>query len=165
MTSLFHTLSPPQTSLLIRNWILFNPSDEPKPIPLCIHEPRDSISGRRCLAGWDFWVAFPTGRIQANHCQSCSSSGRKENPSPSQSISSGSRTRVFFPGNRDWLSETPPELRFVLPRCLPQASYGGRRLLEGGVLVPRRMTQNFHYLTVIQHQSNFISRKRLRQLC
>lgn len=51
-----------------------------------IHEGRDRISGMRCLAGWNFSMAFPTGEIQANHCQSCPVSGRKENPSPWASV-------------------------------------------------------------------------------
>lgn len=109
----------------------FKPSGSTHANSAVIHEGRDRISSMRCLAGWNFSMAFPTGEIQANHCQFCPVSGRKENPSP-WGISSGSRTWGFFAGNRDWLSETPPELCFVWPSCLPQASCGGKSLLQGG---------------------------------
>lgn len=97
----------------------------PEQIPQCSHEPRDSVSGVEISGGCNYWMACAIAKIQENHCRFPLSSRRKENPSP-QSTSSGLRIQVFLPGNRGWLSEMPPELCFLLPRCLLLASFGKR---------------------------------------
>lgn len=130
--------------------------------PQCIHESRNSISGVEMSGRLEFLDGFSHRRDSSKPLSFSPSSRRKKNPSPLEHIRSGSSTWVFFPGNRDWLSETPPELCFVLPRRPFWQATEERGCWREGVSMPPRRTQNLHYLIVLQHPRNFIPRKRLR---
>lgn len=64
MTGLFPSLSQSQTSLLTRNRILFlTLLRVPKPVPQLVMSQGTVSLAWRCLAGWNFWMAFPTRGI------------------------------------------------------------------------------------------------------